>query len=148
MITDTLNINEIDKNETIVNDCLINLKTNQKYQIKRINDSLFSNYVLIDTLFIINEAHVLTKLKGHFFLNKRIKNSDFWEVEKLTFSNGILNINRIETVEELNLLQSIVETKIDTLQPFTAKPTKKQFKEFIQKNGFVNVATYLRREVR
>ena len=148
VITDTLNINEIDKNETIVNDCLINLKTKEKYQIRRINDSLFSNYVLYDTIFIINKDHVLKKLKGHFFLNKRINKSDFWAVEKLSYSNGILNINRIETEEEMKLLQSITETKMDSTKPFSVKPTKKQFKEFIQKNGFVNGATYLRRKVR
>jgi hypothetical protein len=90
----------------------------------------------------------MKKLKGHFFLNKRINKSDFWAVEKLSYSNGILNINRIETEEEMKLLQSITETKMDSTKPFSVKPTKKQFKEFIQKNGFVNGATYLRRKVR
>ena len=148
MINDTLNMREIDENETIDYDTLYNSKTKEKYQIRRINDSLFSNYVLYDTIFIINKDHVLKKLKGHFFLNKRINKSDFWAVEKLSYSNEILNINRIETEEEMKLLQSITETKMDSTKPFSVKPTKKQFKEFLKKNGFVNGDTYLKKEIK
>lgn len=148
IIDDTLKMSDISENERIVGDSLIHLRTNYRYRIQRINDSLFSNYVLFDTIFIINKDHVLKKFKGHFFLNRCIKNSDCWAVEKLSYSNEILNINRIETEEELNLLQTITETKMDSTKAFSVKPTKKQFKEFLKKNGFANGDTYLKKEIK
>jgi hypothetical protein len=63
--------------------------------------------------------------------------------------NTTLNFNRylssIETENELKLLESITETKMDTTKPFKIKPTKKQFKEFIKKNGFSEGKIYLKK---
>ncbi|WP_269242518.1 hypothetical protein [Flavobacterium limnophilum] len=145
IVEDTLKISEIDKNEIIKNDSLFNIKTKEKYKIKRINDTLFSNYVYSDTIFDINKTNVLKKFKGYFFLNKLIEKTGFWEVEKLNLSKGVLTINGIETENELDLLQSITETKMDTIKPFRIKPTKKQFKEFIKKNGFTKGEIYLKK---
>ena len=143
-VEDTLKISEINKNEIIKNDSLFNSVTKERYLIKRINDTLFSNYVYQDTIFTINKKNVLKKFKGYFFLNNLIEKSGFWSVEKLDLSKGVLTINGVETENELNLLQSITETKKDTIKPFTIKPTKKQFKEFIKKNGFTKGEVYLK----
>ena len=145
IVEDTLKISEIDKNEIIKNDSLLNSVTKESYQIKRINDTLFSNYIYQDTIFDLNKKNVLKKFKGYFFLNVLIAKSGFWSVEKLNLRKGVLTINRIETENELDLLQSITETKMDTIKPFTIKPTKKQFKEFIKKNGFTNGEVYLKK---
>jgi hypothetical protein len=55
-----------------------------------------------------------------------------------------LNINGIETENEISLLENITESKKDTAKPFTIKPTKRQFKEFIKKNGFSNGEIYIK----
>jgi hypothetical protein len=142
---DTINIKELDKNEIIKNDSLFKIKTKEKYPIKRINDSLFTNYIFSDTTFRIGKNNILKKFKGYLFLNKHREKSDFWEVEKLYLSKGVIKLSSIETENELKLLESITETKMDTTKPFKIKPTKKQFKEFIKKNGFSEGKIYLKK---
>ena len=144
LIKDTLKISELDKNEIIKNDTLYKLNTNEKYKIIKIDDTLFSNYIFSDTVFNLKKTDVLKKFKGYYFLNKSIKETGFWEVEKLNLTKGILNINGIETENEISLLENITESKKDTVKPFTIKPTKKQFKEFIKKNGFSNGEIYIK----
>jgi len=142
---DTINIKELDKNEIIKNDSLFKIKTKEKYQIKKINDSLITNYVFSDTTFRIGKNNILKKFKGVLFLNKLEGKSGFWNVEKLSLSKGVIKISSIETETEIELLKSITETKTDTTKPFKVKPTKKQFKEFIKKNGFTNGKIYLKK---
>lgn len=144
-LEDTFKITELNKNEVIKNDSLLNIETKGKYQIKKINDTLFTNYIYSDTIFNLKQKDILKKFKGHYFLNKLIKSDGLWEVKKLTLTNGTLKISGIETEEEINLLESITETKRDTIKPFTIKPTKKQFKEFIKKNGFSEGEIYLKK---
>jgi len=142
---DTLKISELDKNEIIKNDTLYKLNTKEKYKIRKITDSLFTDYVFSDTIFNLKKNNILKKYKGYYFLNKEIEKSGFWEVEKLNLKNGILKINGIETENEIRLLEIITETKRDTLKHFSVKPTKKQFKEFIKKNGFKEGEIYLKK---
>lgn len=142
---DTINVKELDKNEIIKNDSLFKINTKEKYKIKRINDSLFTNYVFSDTTFSIGKNNVLKKFKGYLFLNKFTEKGGFWEVEKLNLSKGVIKISAIETEDEIKLLETITETKMDTTKPFRIKPTKKQFKEFIKKNGFSEGKVYLKR---
>jgi hypothetical protein len=144
LIKDTLKISELSKNEIIKNDTLYKLNSNEKYKIIKINDSLFSNYVFTDTVFNLNKTDVLKKFKGYYFLNKSIEKTGFYEVEKLNLTKGVLNINGIETENEISLLENITESKKDTAKPFTIKPTKRQFKEFIKKNGFSNGEIYIK----
>jgi hypothetical protein len=144
LLKDTLKISELDKNEIIKNDTLYKLNSNEKYKIIKINDSLFSNYVFSDTIYNLKKTDVLKKFKGYYFLNKSIEKNGFWDVEKLNLTNGVLTINGIETENEISLLENITESKKDTVKPFTIKPTKKQFKEFIKKNGFSNGEIYFK----
>ena len=142
---DTINIKELHKNEIIKNDSLFNTKSKEKYKIKKINDSLLTNYVFSDTTFRIGKNNILKKFKGNLFLNKLEEKSGFWSVEKLNLSKGVIKISSIETKTEIELLKSITETKTDTIKPFKVKPTKKQFKEFINKNGFLEGKIYLKK---
>jgi len=142
---DTINVSQLDKNEIIVGDTLYILKTKEKFKITKINDTLFVNYTLTDTIFQIGENGTLKKYKGNFFLNKKLENLEFWEVEMLSIKNGILQLKGIKTENEIALLEEIIETKKDTIKPFTVKPTKRQFKEFIKKNGFTDGETYIKK---
>jgi hypothetical protein len=144
VIDDTLNIREFGKDEMIKNDTLLNLITNQKYRITRINDSLFTNYIYEDTTFILGRKYCLKTFKGYLFLNKK-KDNGYWEVEKIKLNNGAIEIGSINTQNEINLLESITESEIDTtIVPYKIKLTKKQFKQFIQKNGFAESKVYLK----
>lgn len=142
---DTINLKQLAGNEIIKNDSLFKRKTNEKYQIKRINDSLFTNYVFLDTIFKIGTNNILKKFKGFLFLNKLEEKNGSWNVKKLNMSKGVLKISSIETENEIQLLESITETKKDTAKTFKIKPTKKQFKEFIEKNGFLKGKIYIKK---
>lgn len=144
VIDDTISINELNKSEVLKGDSLYNLDSEDKYKITRINDTLFSNYIYKDTTFNIGNYNVLKNYKGYLFLNKYRVSGKFWEVEKIKLSNGILTISSIETETEIELLETITETKRDTMIPFRFKPTKKQFKEFIKKNGFSGKTIYFK----
>lgn len=143
-LEDTLKISELNKNERIVNDTLYLLNSKVKYKILKINDSLFSNYIYVDTTFNLKKTDVLKKFKGYYFLNNKT-DTDFWEVEKLSLNKGVLNINGITTQNEITLMETITDNKKDSIKLFTVKPTKKQFKAFLKQNGFTEGDTYLRR---
>ena len=124
---------------------MFKIKSKEKYRIKKINDSLITNYVFSDTIFKIGKTAVLKKFKGYLFLNKQTENSEFWNVEKLQLSKGVVKLSNIETLTELELLKNITEKKSDTTKPFNVKPTKRQFREFINSNGFSNGKIYLKK---
>ena len=143
-VTDTFKISDLDKSEVITRDTLYNRNTGEKYRVFMINDSLFSNYIYSDTTFNLNRGDILKKYKGYYFLNRSISKTGFWDVEKVNLSKGILTINGIETEDEINLLETVTEARKDSARPFAVKPTKKQFKEFIRKNGFREGKIYLK----
>ncbi|WP_130734648.1 hypothetical protein [Flavobacterium sp. J27] len=57
-------------------------------------------------------------------------------MQKLFLQKGQLYINTIISESEITLLETLTESKKDTVKPFVLKPTKKQFKEFVKRNGF------------
>ncbi len=81
ILKDTFNIKELSKYEILRNDSIINVKTLEKFSVKRISDSLFTNYIYKDTIFNINEENILRKTKGHYFLNSKDAENN-WSVKK------------------------------------------------------------------
>lgn len=144
VMKDTFSRKDLSKYERITEDTLTNLQTSEKYVIKKINDSLFTNYVFVDTVFTVNKDNVLRKMKGYYFLNSKI-NNDVWLVKKLFLKKGQLSINDIAATEDIALLEEITATKRDTTTPFIVQPTKKQFRAFIRKNGFSEGEVYLKK---
>ena len=144
VMKDTFSRKDLSKYERITEDTLTNLQTSEKYVIKKINDSLFTNYVFVDTVFTINKDNVLRKMKGYYFLNSKSSN-DVWLVKKLFLKKGQLGINAITNKEDIALLEQITETKRDTTTAFIVQPTKKQFRAFIRKNGFSEGEVYLKK---
>jgi hypothetical protein len=143
ILDDTLKISDLDKTERVKNDTLYKLHSNTKYKILKINDSLFSNYIYVDTTFNLKTLDLLKKFKGYYFLNHKTENGS-WEVEKLSLKQGVLKINGIRTENEISMMETITESKRDTIKPFIVKPTKKQFKAFVKQNGFTESDTYIR----
>lgn len=142
-LKDTFNVKVLSGVEVLKGDTLVNTKTFEKTFVKRVNDTLFTNVLFKDTIFSINKGNVLKKMKGYYFLN--IKHSENnWVVKKLYLKKGLLNLNDISTNEEIEILEEITETKKDSSETFVIKPTKKQFREFVKKNGFSNGEVYLK----
>jgi hypothetical protein len=142
-LKDTFNVKVLSEVEVLKGDTLVNTKTFEKTFVKKLNDTLFTNVLFKDTIFSINKENVLKKMKGYYFLN--IKHSENnWVVKKLHLKNGLLNLNDISTKEEIEMLEEITETKKDSSETFVIKPTKKQFREFVKKNGFSKGEVYLK----
>lgn len=109
------------------------------------NDSILVTYEVIDTIFDIKK-NILKKFKGHYFLNYK-RDSLEWNVKKLSFNKNILNLNSIETKNEIKIMEAVMALKSsDSISKLVVKPTKKQFKEFINKSGFKNGDSYLKIE--
>lgn len=142
-LKDTFNVKVLSEVEVLKGDTLVNTKTFEKTFVKKLNDTLFTNILFKDTIFSINKENVLKKMKGYYFLN--IKHSEKnWVVKKLHLKNGLLNLNDISTNEEIEMLEEITETKKDSSKTFVIKPTKKQFREFVKKNGFSKGEVYIK----
>ena len=142
-LKDTFNVKVLSEVEVLKGNTLVNTKTFEKTFVKKLNDTLFTNVLFKDTIFSINKENVLKKMKGYYFLN--IKHSENnWVVKKLYLKNGLLNLNDISTKEEIEMLEEITETKKDSSETFVIKPTKKQFREFVKKNGFSKGEVYLK----
>jgi hypothetical protein len=130
----------------IKGDTLYDKELSMKYKFRRLGDSLITDfyYIYIDTIFDLKKEDKLRKMKGYFFLNQKYGDSS-WGLRKLTLKNGVLNLNHISSEEEIKLLQTITETKQDSIRPFVTNPTKKQFREFIKKNGFSDGESFIKK---
>lgn len=130
----------------IKGDTLYDKESSMKFKFRRLRDSLITDfyYIYIDTIFDLNKGDKLRKMKGYFFLNQKYGDSS-WGVRKLVLKNGVLNLNDIGSEEEIKLLQTITETKQDSIRPFVTNPSKKQFREFIKKNGFSDGESFIKK---
>jgi hypothetical protein len=125
---------KLDSGTEMHGDTLINLKTHEKINLTRVNDSMLV-YKYSDTLFSLTGKNVLRKFKGYYFLNKPYGSE--WEVRKLSLSKGILTISSISDKESIENLNEIKETGADTLNHHVA-PTRKQFRKFVKSQGFID----------
>jgi hypothetical protein len=137
--------NELDTTSLLSGDTIIDLKTNERTIIKRDGDSLINHVHYIDTLFQMNYDNVVRKFKGYYFLNTRYDKTS-WEVKKIQLSNGQLVISSISTKLDIDNLQEITETLIDTVPPYKFTATKHQFKEFIKNDGFSDSEIFVRKK--
>jgi hypothetical protein len=110
----------------------------------KLSDTIYlMKHVRIDTIFNIKKGDVLRKLKGHYILNQQYDQQYY--IKKLTYKNGLINIQLIDSVEILDQLKIVTEVQNDsTFIPVKAFPTKKQFKQLIKSKGFNEGETYLR----
>lgn len=145
ILTDTVNISELGNNEILKGDSIFNKVRNFNIKVSIINDSLFTNYQYLDTIFNLKQKDVLKRFKGYYFLNKYDQDNNSWEILKLKLSKGILNINSISTENEIDILNEITETGVDNNRPFRVKLTKKQVREFVKENGFSEGEIYIKK---
>lgn len=138
-----LHLNELDSNSRLFGDTIIDLITNEKLLIKRDGDSLIRHVHYIDTLFQMDYDNVLRKLKGYYFMSIR-HDKESWKVKKIQLLKGELIISNISTKLDIDNLKEITESLTDTIPPYKFAPTKKQFKEFIKKEGFRDSEIFVR----
>ena len=116
----------------------------QDLSFTKLSDTIYlMKHARIDTIFNIKKGDVLRKLNGHYILNQQYDQQYY--IKKLTYKNGLINIQRIDSVEMLDQLKIATEVQNDsTFIPVKAFPTKKQFKQLIKSKGFNEGETYLR----
>ena len=137
-----MNINQLDSNTVLSGDTIIDNNTKEKTIIKKVGDTLINHIHSIDTLFRLGNTDILRKFKGYYFINTYC-GKDCWEVKKIKFKKGRLSISEISSTQDIEKLQEITENFQDTVS-FKFSPTKKQFKEFIKKNGFSDSEVFIR----
>ncbi|MDB5257351.1 MAG: hypothetical protein JWM14_2046 [Chitinophagaceae bacterium] len=136
---------DIDTFSRISGDTIIDINTNEKAVVKFDGDTVINHIHYSDTTFILNYDNVVRKFKGCYFLNIRY-DKESWIVQKLQLSHGKLTLSGISTKAEIDNLITITESPQDTIAPFKFKPTKKQFKKFLNNDGFVEGETFVRLE--
>ncbi|CAN5738746.1 hypothetical protein BH11BAC7_BH11BAC7_09880 [soil metagenome] len=136
--------NKLDSNSRISGDTLINLKTKEKFLIRMDSDSITYRVHLTDTLFQIDDEHVVKKFRGYYFLNSF--DGDGWEVMKLEQSNGQVALSTIAAGSELDDLREITESAQDTVAPRQFVLTKNQFQAFIKKGGFSEGEVFIKQK--
>ena len=136
---------QLDSNSRLSGDTIINLTTNTREVVKRDGDSLVSHIHYIDTYFQMDYDNVVRKFKGYYFLNIRY-DKERWEVKKIELSKGQLVVSSISTKQDIENLKTITESTQDTIASYKFATTKKQFKEFIKKDGFSDSETFVRQK--
>jgi hypothetical protein len=142
-----IHIKELDSLNVLSGNAVINLKTKERIQVRRIGDSLLFHQNYTDTIFRLSKMNVLKKYKGYYFLNILFDEKN-WETKKVKLSKGKLTISTINSIEEIHNLEKITSSSHDTIsQVFKFKPTKRQFKKFVKEEGFGEEdETYIKQE--
>jgi hypothetical protein len=138
-----IRISELDSSLRLYGDTVLDLKTGQKTKVLLQGDSILSSFSFTDTVFRLNYDNVLRKFRGHYFLNTRYE-GEAWDVKKLSLEKGRLLVSSIREKEEIESLQAITESPADTSFPRKFNLSKKQFREFLGKDGFRNQSVYIR----
>lgn len=131
---DTVSLNELNSTD----------KENRSI-LSQISDTLFiAKFSIKDTLFNLKNGDILRKLKQNYFLNVKNTNEN-WNVSKLNIKRNYLTLSEITKESQTDLLNEITnQTATDSIYPKTYSLNKKQFKEFVKKNGFSESETYIK----
>lgn len=138
-----LDIRQSDSSFTWDADSLLDVNTGLHYAAVKRGDSIFAHIAMSDTLFAIGESGVLRKFRGHYFLNRKHDDGG-WEVSDMTLRRGILTIGRVREESEVQLLKEISSSSLDTVSPFRFSPTRREFKRFLNEDGFRDREEFVR----
>lgn len=135
--------NQLDSNYLIGENTISNTLTNESAPYYKNGDSLVVWFRHTDTLFTMDYDNVVRKFKGYYFLNKR-HDKNAWEVLKMELKNGTIVFSSISSEEEIKNLKNLPESVTDSLLPTNFSVTKKQFKDFVLQNGFIEQEVFVR----
>jgi Holliday junction resolvase len=136
-------ISDLDSNLRLNGDTVYDMKTGSKTKVLLQGDSILSSFTYTDTVFRMNYDNVLRKFRGHYFLNTRFEGEN-WDVKKLSLEKGRLLVSSIRAKEDIEALETITESAADTSFPRKFNLSKKQFREFLGKDGFRDQSIYIR----
>jgi Holliday junction resolvase len=142
-LDEKIRISELDSNLQLRGDTVLDLKNGEKTKVLVQGDSIHRSFSFTDTVFRMNYDNVLRKFRGHYFLNTRYEGEN-WDVKKLSLEKGKLLVSSIREKEEIESLQAITESAADTNFPKKFNLSKKQFREFLGKDGFRKQSVYIR----
>ncbi len=112
-----------------------------------LGDSVVLTANTIDTLFVIGAGHILKEEKGQWFLNDERQAG--YLVRRLQLVNGKeLSYDRLTHDEDGQILRSVTSVsdvyEEDSAQVMLAKPTTREFRRFLRKDGFANRERFVR----
>jgi hypothetical protein len=136
-------LTDLDSNLRLSGDTLENFTSGEKVPVLRKGDTLVAHIHHVDTLFRLNYDNVVRKFKGYYFLNRRMDETS-WEVRKMELSKGKLRLGSISSEQEIETLKAITETPQDTLPHLKFFLTRKQFREFLNRDGFGSTEEFIR----
>lgn len=93
-----------------------------------------------DSLFRVSDNNVMKKYKGYYFMSLR-ETTNSWVVSKIKLKKGKLTISNIATKDEIDLLEKINESPLDS-SSMNLSFTRKQFRRFIDEEGFSDEETF------
>jgi hypothetical protein len=114
-----------------------------KFDVVVKGDSTFQRWIYYDTLFDISRGDILKKYKGHYFINEQVS-ANSWRVTTFAKIDNGLTLGTISTIEDIDNLRAVTETKSDTI--FSFRPTKKAMKKFLKGKGFSDRDTFIKIE--
>lgn len=124
----------------LIADTLVDTISGAKEIVLVKGDTVLQHVHETDTLFSLSTDNLLKQFKGYYFLNKRYGEKQ-WTVQKLSLKNGALTVGNISEKDDIDRLKAITETVSDTASKHF-NLTRKQFKAFLQKNGFSDEETF------
>jgi hypothetical protein len=130
---------ELDSTCILIGDSIIRDKESKAdLPVKRLGDTLYWTFDKADTLFKLDENHILKRYKAIWILNSR--QEEGWLLTKLEKKNKQLTWSYIDSVE-INQLKKLSDSYIDSV-PFQFKISSTKFKEFISAQGFTDIDTF------
>lgn len=134
-------IDSLDKSEIRNDTAYSGTDNNMKFDIVVRGDSTFQRWSYYDTLLNVSRGDILRKYKGHYFLNGQISKNN-WRVTTLARIDNGLTLGEISTINDINNLRELTETKSDS--SFSFKPTKRELKKFLKSKGFSDKDTFIK----
>ena len=146
--------NDIEFDSTVVIDVqnnthLIEVLEQEGWSITIIGDTIFGSAQHSDTLFQLSNKNVLKRLKGSYFLNYKLGESN-WRVKRMNLENDSLFIGEITPSDTLLKYEFITKTeeidKVDSTKTikYIARPSKREFKKLLKPNSFKETKCYKR----
>ncbi len=137
----TASLKNLDSVYEMRNGLLYDKTFNDSFPVIISGDSIYHHSQITDTLFMISPATALRKMKGYLFLNSRYSENN-WTVEKVSLHKGVLRFAAVNSKEDIDLLNELVETKDTTTLSY--KPSKKEFRKFVKQEGFSDTEEFTR----
>ncbi len=134
-----------------VKDTFISLGEGEKIRMIFLGETqndIRMHWYITDTIFYLSEPNVLRKWRGNYYLNS-LQDKEFWEVKKLQeIKNKIVIGSTIKEDEKylLELISPVDSTYGWEDTTYIFKPTKSEFKKFLEKGGFRKSQEFTRSE--